>query len=193
MHTTLRLLRERNACSDRYAHLKRALGDYGDDTPISLVRILETNGVDDAAWALRAVPPKQAAERDRRARWFACVCVRGTPLRYGQTTWVLLTDERSRRAVEVAEQYAEGRASTDELAAAGAAARDATWDAAGAAAWAAAKAAAGAAAWAAAGDAAWAAAGAAARDAAWDAAWNAAGAAASAWQADAFRAVFGEA
>ena len=106
----------------------------------------------------------------RTAREFACWCVRNTPLENDKTTWDLLTD-KSRDAVRVAEKYARGEATDEELAAARAAARGA----ARAAAWAAARGAAGAAVWTAAraaardaaGDVAWAAAGAAARDAAW--------------------------
>ena len=101
---------------------------------------------------------------DRTAREFACWCVRNTPLENGKTTWDLLTDE-SRNAVRVAEKFARGEATDEEL--------DAAWDAARDAAWAAAR----DAAWDAARDAAWdaarAAARAAARDAAWDAAWDA--------------------
>ena len=52
---------------------------------------------------------------DRELRLFACWC--GRLIRH------LLTDERSRHAVEVAELYVEGKATSDELAAAGAAAR----------------------------------------------------------------------
>ena len=119
---------------------------------------------------------------DATLRLCACAIVRETPLGDGRRVWDLLTDDRSRRVVEVVEQYARGEASDAELAAAGAAARAAARAAAGAAAWDA---------WAA-GDAAWAAAGAAARAAraaaraAWaagDAAWaagDAAGAAARA-------------
>ena len=118
---------------------------------------------------------------DKTLRLFACWSVR--------QVWHLLSDERSRRAVEVAERFAHGECNETELDAAWAAARAAAWaaawDAAGDAAWAAVRAAAraavgaaaraavraaagAAAAGAAAGDAAWA----AARAAAWDAAGN---------------------
>ncbi len=101
----------------------------------------------------------------------ACACVRETPLADGRRVWDLLTDPRSRNAVEVAERFAVGEATEEDRAAAwaaaGAAARAVVWAVAGAAARAAAGAAARAAAWAAARAAAWAAAWAAARAAAW--------------------------
>ena len=129
LYTTFDLLRQASACTERYAHLGRALGGikrYGRTTPISLLRILATNGLDDALWALRAVPPEQVAVRDRLARLYACWCVR--------QIWGLLTDKRSRAAVEVAERYAIGEATCNELAAASASAWDAR-AAASASAW----------------------------------------------------------
>ena len=51
-------------------------------------------------------------------RLIACAIVRRTPLSDGRTVWDLLTDERSRHAVEVAERYANGQATDEELAAA---------------------------------------------------------------------------
>ena len=81
------------------------------------------------------------ANAERELRLFACWSVRNTPLADGRTVWDLLADKRSQTAVEVAERYADGLATYDELAAA----RDAAWDAARGASW----------------DAAW--------DAAWDA------------------------
>jgi Imm-5 like putative immunity protein len=188
--TTLNLLRAAHACTAHYAHLRKALGgaaSYGKNTPIPLLRILDTNGLDDALWALCAVPEHEVQERNRLARIFACDCAeRVLPIFERERPH----DARPRAAIGVARRYAASRATNEERdaawAAAGDAARDAAWAAAGDAARDAAWAAAGAAALAAAGDAAraaardaaWAAAGAAARDAAWDAAWAAAGAAA---------------
>ena len=88
-------------------------------------------------------------------RLWGCWCVRNTPIGNGKTTWDLLTDERSRNTIEVAERFARNEVTREELAAASAAAsaadRAAAWAAASAAdraaAWAAASAAASAAAW----------------------------------------------
>ena len=59
---------------------------------------------------------------EKTLRQFACLCVR--------EIWPLLTDNRSRRAVEIAEQYAAGTCTEDNLAAASEAEWDAAWDAA---------------------------------------------------------------
>ena len=80
---------------------------------------------------------------ERELRLWACWCARNTPLGNGRTTWDLMTDPRSRAAVECAERHANGQATDAELAAAWAAAwaaaraaaRDAARDAARAAAW----------------------------------------------------------
>jgi hypothetical protein len=115
--------------------------------------------VDWLTWILDAI---DAPHDEKAMRLFACWCVRNTPLEDGRKVWDLLTDDRSRNAVAVAERFANSEATGSELHAAWAAARAAAGvagDAAGAGAWAAARAA-----WAAAGDA-WVA-GAAAGDAA---------------------------
>ena len=164
--TTLKLLQEHEACEERYPVLVAALGEgWADTAPIPLLRIMESNGIDDALWALRAVFPEQESDRDRIARIFACDCAeRVSPL------WVrdYPDDTRPQQAVAVARRFAAGDATAEELAAPSAAA----WDAASAAAWGAASAAASAAAW----------------GAARAAASAAASAAERAWQMETFRA-----
>ena len=162
MHTTLRKIRSHSPCADGWAKLLRHLGKTApDDEPLPITTILDSNGLDDTLWCLRAVEG-----HDRELRLYAVWCARQVQH--------LMTDPRSLAALDVAERYAHGRATDAELGAARAAAWGAAWDAARgaarAAAWSAARAAARAAAWGAAWDAAWS----AAWDAAWDAAWSAA-------------------
>jgi hypothetical protein len=191
--------KETNACADGeyFAAKHKTMAEVWDNCP----------KVEWLTWILDAI---DAPHDEKAMRLFVCWCVRNTPLEDGRKVWDLLTDDRSRNAVAVAERFANSEATGSELhaawavawavagavsgAAARAAARDAAGaaarDAAGAAAWAAAGAA-GAAAWAAAGAAGAAArdaagvAGAAARDAAGAAARAAAGAVAGAAARDA--------
>ena len=69
------------------------------------------------------------ADASRELRLFACWCVRNTPLVDGRVVWDLLTDERSRTAVEVAERYADGLATNEELGVARNVAGASAWDA----------------------------------------------------------------
>ena len=69
---------------------------------------------------------------EQTLRLYACWCATNTPIADGRVTWDLLTDNRSRKAILVAIDFANGEATAEELAAAGAAAGDAAW-AAGAA------------------------------------------------------------
>jgi hypothetical protein len=62
---------------------------------------------------------------DSTLRKLACRFVRETPVSNGRTVWELLTDERSRKAIEVTEAYVDGNATEAELAAAYSAACDA--------------------------------------------------------------------
>ena len=179
--TTLKKIRACSPCESGWTQLLKHLGKTtADDEPLPFSVILESNGLDDALWCCRAAP-----EYDREWRLFAVWCARQVQH--------LMTDKRSIEALDVAERFANGLATTQELDAARAAARAAARDAARAAAWAA---------WAAAGDAAWD----AARDAAWTvwdaaraaawaaawAAWDAAWAAAGAAQKTEFLRIVGE-
>ena len=176
--TTLNRIRANHPCEAGWKKLLAGLGKTSaDDEPLPYARIAEINGLDDALWCCRVEP-----QHAKVWRLYAVWCARQVQH--------LMTDPRSIAALDVAERYATGEATDDELMAAG----DAAWDAAGDAAWAAAGDAAGDAAWdaagdaagAAAGDAAWAAAGDAARAAAWAAAGTAAGSAARAAQLNKF-------
>jgi hypothetical protein len=157
MKTTLNKIRAHSPCTDGWEKLLKTLGKTkADDEPLALTAILESNGIDDALWCLRAVDG-----HEREMRLFAVDCARSVQH--------LMTDKRSLDALDVAERFANDLATQTELAAADAA-RVAAWaaaDAATTAAWAAAW----DVGWAAARVAAWAAA-AAAGDAAWDAQAN---------------------
>ena len=77
---------------------------------------LETawNTVDRSDWMLWLL--RRLKYDDVKAyRLYACWCVRNTPLADGRTVWDLLTDPRSRAAVELAERYAVGEATAEEL------------------------------------------------------------------------------
>ena len=122
MQTTLRKIRAAGPCGMRlddgkrvgYLKLRHHLGKgYGDDTPVDIATILESNGLDDALWCLRAVDGHA-----REMRLYAVWCARQVQSQ--------LEDPRSLTALDVAERHANGAASKDELAAAGDAARAAT-------------------------------------------------------------------
>jgi len=162
--TTLNRIREHDPCVEGWKKLLRHLGKTeADDEPLPFSVIVESNGIKDALWACRTVP-----EHDLEWRLFAVWCARQVQH--------LMTNQRSHDAINVAERFALGAATKNELDAA----RDAAWsavrDAARDVAWSAAWSAARDAAQDAAQDAAWFAAFDAARGAAWDvalaAAWD---------------------
>lgn len=172
-YTTLRRIREMSPCSRGWGRLLAYLGKtQADDEPLPLSTILESNGIRDAIWALRAIDD--------------CAEIRLYAVRCARQIQHLIRDQRIQDTLDIVEQFAIGNATKTELDAARdaawAAARDAAWDAA---ARDAARAAALTAADAAARDAALTAARAAADAAALTAAWDAADAAAwgAAWAA----------
>ena len=125
--TTFNLLRKAGACTSRYKFLRESLKGVKDDEPINLLTILEINGLDDALWALCAT----AENCDKVARLMAAdFAEQVLPIWQKYST-----DKRPELAIKAARDYAHGRITRKELAAAHAAAHAAAWDAARAAAW----------------------------------------------------------
>ena len=142
MKTTLNKIRACSPCASGWTMLLKNLGKTKpDDEPLAITTILDSNGLDDALWCLRAVEGHQ-----REMRLYAVDCARSVQH--------LMTDQRSITAIDVAERHAYGLATDAELDAARDAAWDAASDAAWVAAWVAARVAARVAAWDAASDAA---------------------------------------
>ena len=125
MKTTLNQIRAKSPCQSGWIKLLAYLGKTkADDEPISIVTILDSNGLDDALWCLQAVKG-----RDREIRLFGVWCARQVQH--------LMTDPRSIAALDVSERFANCNATQEELDAAWADARDAAWADARDAAWAA--------------------------------------------------------
>ena len=148
IYTTLNRIRGRNPCTNGWRKLLTYLGKTeADDAPLAYSTIIESNGLDDALWCLRAEPQHSSIWR-----MFAVRCARRVQH--------LMTDERALQALDVAERHARGEATDSELTAA----RVATWYAARGTAWAATLDTIRGTAWDAARDAAW--------DTAWVATWD---------------------
>ena len=106
MQTTLEEIRAHSPCVDGWTKLLAHLGKTKPDSePLALSTVLGSNGLSDALWCLRAV---EGFEREMRL--YAVWCMRQVQH--------LLTDPRSLKAIEVAERFANGRASEAELASA---------------------------------------------------------------------------
>ena len=119
MKTTLNEIRKHKPCADGWEKLLTYLGKTkADDEPLSIATIIDSNGLNDALWCLRAVEGY-----DRELRLFAVWCSRQVQH--------LLTDQRSLDALDVAERYANGEATEEELNAA----RAVAWAVAWATAW----------------------------------------------------------
>ena len=105
MKTTLNKLKLKGACKEGYAKLSEFLGgarNYGKDKDINLLTILESNGIEDTLWCFRVVEGF-----DKEKRLFAVSCARQIQH--------LLKDDRSINAINVAEKFAKGEATSEEL------------------------------------------------------------------------------
>ena len=138
--TTLNAIRVHDPCADGWKKLLAHLGKTkADDEPLGILTILESNGLEDALWSLKAVNGQ-----DRTIRNLACDFAEHV-LHMFEDAYP--KDDRPRKAIETARLYADGKATAKQLDAAWYAARyaaraaqdaaqDAAWDA-GYAAWAA--------------------------------------------------------
>ena len=128
--TTLNKIREHGPCQPGWGKLLKHCGKTkADDEPLPFAVIVDSNGIDDALSCCLLAP-----EHAKEWRLFAVWCARQVQH--------LMLDPRSLAALDVAERFANGEATNEELSAAWTAARDAAWDLAGGAAPAAARAAA---------------------------------------------------
>jgi len=129
---TLKALRENGACYEGYNRVVRALQGkkfdnedeirdsyihFSHDEPISLKFILDSNGLDDALWALRAC--EQTPELRRAERLYTVWCARQVQH--------LMRDPRSVATLDVTERHVNGEATDEELLAAEKAAEAAAW------------------------------------------------------------------
>ena len=101
--TTLNKIRAYRPCEEGWTKLLKYLGKTSaDDEPLPFSVIVESNGIDDALWCCRSAP-----EYSKEWRLFAVWCARKVQH--------LMTDERSIKALDVAERHANGLASDAEL------------------------------------------------------------------------------
>src|SRR3970282_1940001 len=103
--TTLTKIKAAGPCVGRWRRTLRKAGGlrkYGADTPITIRQIVDAMGVDDALWCLRTMP-----EYDWKWRLLA--------VRYARRIQYLIGDARSIHAMDVAERYAGGLATDEDL------------------------------------------------------------------------------
>jgi hypothetical protein len=118
--TTLQKLKDNDACKPRFDHLVESLGEYGFSEPISISKILETNGVQDALWALRACDLTKNEEC--KVHLLACDFAEHVLPSFERE---FPNDKRPRSAIEVKRKWAHGEATEGELTAARSAAASA--------------------------------------------------------------------
>ena len=122
MKTTLNEIKKHNPCRLGYIKLLKFLEKTGaDNEPLEFKTILESNGIRDAIWCLRAV-----SGHDKEIRLFA--------VWYARQVEYLDPTGTAKQTNNVSEKFANGEATSDELSSAS----DAAWAAASYAAWAAA-------------------------------------------------------
>jgi hypothetical protein len=114
MKTTLNKIRQHSPCKEGWTKLLKHLGKTeADYVELSLLTILESNGLDDTLWCLRAV---DGFDKEKRLLAVA----------FAKEVQHLMTDPRSIAALDVAERFANGDATEKEFRVAAYSAADAT-------------------------------------------------------------------
>ena len=111
MTTTFNKLKKAEACTSGYRTLAKHLGsveEYGADKEINLLTILDSNGLDDALWCLRAT----VQDCDKEKRLIAC--------EFAESVLHIFeskrpNDDRPRKAIEAAKKFAAGEISKEDL------------------------------------------------------------------------------
>ena len=129
IYTTLQLCKDNDACEEGYKKLLKGVGlNYPKDKPISLLKVLETNDLDDALWALQ-----EASIGDNKifSMKFGVWCARQS-YKYWESEYP--NDNRVLECIEATAGFIEGDVGQGELSAAWSAAesaaRSAAWSAA---------------------------------------------------------------
>lgn len=114
MKLTLNEIKNHQLNSDGWEKLLKSLGKTkADNEPLSLLTVLEVNGLFDALECLQALPE----EYESKVRLLVCD--------FAEPVLHIANDERSTNAVKVARLFAEGKATSEELRAA----RNEAWEA----------------------------------------------------------------
>jgi len=110
---TLNAIRAHGPCESGWRKLLEHLGKTGgDDEPLSMLTVLESNGFTDALWCLRCI-----TGRDCAIRLLACD--------FAQASAHLNSDQRVQAAIDAARRHVRGDATAAEIAAARNAAQEA--------------------------------------------------------------------
>lgn len=122
MTTTLDRIKDNHPCGDGWRKLIRSLNKTkADDASVSIRHIIESNGIADAIWALRAVDG-----HDREIRLYVAWCAEQVLPIYEKE---YPNDNRPRLSIQAAKDYANGLIDDAARAAARASAESATLDA----------------------------------------------------------------
>jgi hypothetical protein len=106
---TLKDIKTHQPCTDGWLKLLKHLGKTKcDDEPLSLITILDSNGLEDAFWCLRVLPK----EMDGKIRLFNCLLAERA-LQFWEKYYP--NDNRPHEAIAVARKFAVGEATQQEL------------------------------------------------------------------------------